>query len=302
MHETTASVLALLMLPAIPGQLVAATPSHDQVATPTVVAPGQTANDWRHGTTRIYVGCDAFTPAAARTETSTGHVTVTRTVTIGDHGTLLVAVCSNPSTGFRWTWPTWTHSVFKYVARSYVEPATAMPGAAGKDLFRFVARHAGNGRIVLTYSQPWAGGQKNAWALILNVRALTAKPVPPVPSVPAVNSVSMTCDEFPTAQDASGHATVERSVTARGSVTVTLCSNASTGFSWEQPTFDATALELTSHTTAPAASGPIGAAGTETWTFKVLKSVDSTVTFQYSQPWDGGTKDVWTLTLTVHAA
>ena len=314
MHAIIATAIALLTLPIAPMQAPAAVapatipPATAAPATATVIpatvpattvtTPGRVATEWRHGVTRIYIDCDAFAPSTR----ASGAVNVTRSVTMGDHGTLLVAVCSNPSTGFTWTWPTWTHSLFKYVARSYVEPATPMPGAAGKDLFRFVARHAGNGRIVLTYSQPWTGGQKHAWTLTLNVRAVTARPVPPVPPVPAVNAVVVTCDEFAAAQDAGGHAAITRSVTVRGALSVTLCSNGSTGFSWETPTFDATALELTGHTTASAASGLIGAAGTETWTFKVLKAVDSTVSFSYSRPWAGGEKGIWTLALTVHAS
>ncbi len=299
MHATIALLLALLAPTiAVPSAMAGGTPGFHAGASPaksgsTAVTSAVRTDTWRYGVTRINIGCDAFTPATR----DSSQVNLQRTVTMGDHGTLLVAVCSNPTTGFRWTWPAYTHGLLKYVARSYTEPAPGLVGAAGKDLFRFRANHDGTGRIRLTYSQPWAGGQKATWTLTLTVRAMRTDP-----SVRST-STTVTCDQFAAAQDATGHAAVARTITASvgGTLVVKLCSNASTGFSWEQPTFDTTKLQLQRHATSEP-SGLPGAAGTETWTFRVLSAGDSTVSFAYSRPWTGGEKGVWTVALTVHAA
>jgi predicted secreted protein len=299
MHATIALVLALLApLVTVPADTAGGVPAfHGGASAATSPGAGITTasvatNAWRYGVTRINIGCDAFVPAAG----GTAGVDVARTVTMGDRGTLLVSVCSNPTTGYRWTWPTYTHALFRFVARSYTTPKTGLLGAAGKDLFRFRAIHAGTGRIRLTYSQPWAGGQKATRTVTLTVRAISADP-----SL-ASASTTVTCDQFAAAQDATGHAAVARTVTASsgGSITVILCSNPSTGFSWEQPAFDAAKLRLERHATSEP-SGLIGAAGTETWTFRVLSPGDTQVSFAYSQPWAGGEKSVWTVVLTIRA-
>ena len=299
MHATIALLLALLAPTlAVPSTLAAGPaglhpgPTSADTGT-TAVTPAVRTDTWRYGVTRINIGCDAFTPATR----DSSQVNLQRTVTMGDHGTLLISVCSNPTTGFRWTWPTYTHGLLKYVARSYTAPAPGLLGAAGKDLFRFRANHDGTGRIRLTYSQPWAGGQKATWTLTLTVRAMRADP-----SVRSA-STAVTCDQFTAAQDAAGHAAIARTVTASvgGTIIVRLCSNASTGFTWEQPTFDTTKLQLLRQATS-VPSGLPGAAGTETWTVRVLAAGTSTVSFAYSRPWTGGEKGVWTVALTVHAA
>jgi len=115
--------------------------------------------------------------------------------------------------------------------------------------------------------------------------------------------LSITCDEFAAAQDpVSGKAPVQREVWIRvdSTVTFTLCSNASTGFSWRALKYDHAALALKKHWSAPPKTPLPGAAGTQGWTFTVLRATTSTVSVQYSRPWTGGEKAAWTLTLKVH--
>jgi len=97
-----------------------------------------------------------------------------------------------------------------------------------------------------------------------------------------------------------------RSVTVAGGgvVEVTLCSNASTGYQWEPVVIiDQAALSLSDHQyVAPQSGTPVvGAAGVERWRFDAIASDTRTTTvdFHYSQPWSGGTKNAWSLTLTV---
>ena len=116
--------------------------------------------------------------------------------------------------------------------------------------------------------------------------------------------LAVTCDEFMQAQAPdTGKAVLPREVWMRvgETVTLTLCSNASTGFRWGTPAYNHTALRLLSHKYVPPKKPLAGAAGTETWTFKALKSATSSVVLAYSQPWAGGQKNVWKLQLTVHS-
>jgi predicted secreted protein len=93
-------------------------------------------------------------------------------------------------------------------------------------------------------------------------------------------------------------------VAAVGSdVKIVLCSNPSTGFSWEDPQVgDTTVLRLVDHTyQAPdGASLPVvGAAGGEIVTVHAVAAGTTTLAVRYSQPWAGGTKGAWTYTLSL---
>ncbi len=81
-------------------------------------------------------------------------------------------------------------------------------------------------------------------------------------------------------------------------IVVTLCSNGSTGFTWETPVYDHAALRLVRVVSTPPSSGVAGAAGTQTWTFRALASGSHRVLFAYSRPWAGGEKGLWRLALT----
>jgi predicted secreted protein len=113
----------------------------------------------------------------------------------------------------------------------------------------------------------------------------------------ASEPLGATCDQF----GATPTITQSGAVTVGTDVTITLCSNPSTGFAWEDPQVgDATILRLVDHTyQAPGgASLPIvGAAGGEILTLHALAAGTTTVTVRYSQPWAGGTKGEWTYTL-----
>ena len=86
-------------------------------------------------------------------------------------------------------------------------------------------------------------------------------------------SLTVSCDQFLEAQ-ASGTGAAALQQTIRlgvdGVVTVTLCSNASTGYSWEEPRYDPSALALVSHNTQPPAGTAPGAPGSDTWVFRAL--------------------------------
>ena len=119
------------------------------------------------------------------------------------------------------------------------------------------------------------------------------------PQVPV--SVDVSCDDFA----ASQNITKEVEIGVGESLTVTLCSNPTTGFEWSGAEIgDQTVLQQTEHKFVdPEGIGgepPLtGAPGKELWTFKALKQGASNVSMEYGRPWEGGEKAVWTFVLTV---
>ncbi len=115
----------------------------------------------------------------------------------------------------------------------------------------------------------------------------------------ASEPLGASCDQFGTNTAIQQSA----SVAAGSDVRVSLCSNPTTGFSWEDPQIaDASVARLVSATyQAPAATAlPIvGAAGGESVTIHALAAGTTTLSMRYSQPWAGGTKGAWTYTLAI---
>jgi len=97
----------------------------------------------------------------------------------------------------------------------------------------------------------------------------------------------------------------EVEVAVGGSLIVTLESNPTTGFKWElTEVTDQTVLELVESKYEPGKEArqepPVpGAGGTEIWSFKALKKGETTISMEYSQPWEQGVKAAETFVLTV---
>ena len=113
-------------------------------------------------------------------------------------------------------------------------------------------------------------------------------------------SVEASCDDFIKLQ----HITKEVQVAVGDSFTVTLCSNPSTGFLWSETAqvSDQTVLQQTDHKLVMPESEPPpppGTPGQEVWTFQALKKGTSTISMEYSRPWEGGEKAEWTFVLAV---
>jgi len=88
------------------------------------------------------------------------------------------------------------------------------------------------------------------------------------------------------------------------SLSVTLCSNPTTGYRWSEFAVisDPTVLEQVDHVyTPPEVENVVGAAGKDTWIFKELKKGMTNISLEYSQPWEGGEKGHWTFSFTVVA-
>jgi len=116
---------------------------------------------------------------------------------------------------------------------------------------------------------------------------------------PKQASVEVSCDDFMKLQ----HISEEVEVAVDSSLTVTLCSNPTTGFQWESPQItDQTVLEQVDHKLVMPESEPPpppGTPGQEVWTFKALREGTSTISMEYSRPWEGGEKGAWKFDLTV---
>jgi len=134
--------------------------------------------------------------------------------------------------------------------------------------------------------------------------AMVAISVSLVACLPTPKEVSLeaSCDDFLKQQ----HVSKEVKVAVDGSLTVTLCSNPTTGFQWSETAqiSDQTVLQQLGHKyVAPEAKGDRppapGTPGKEVWTFKALKKGESTISMEYSRPWEGGEKGAWTFNLTV---
>ena len=111
--------------------------------------------------------------------------------------------------------------------------------------------------------------------------------------------INISCDDFMTNNHLSQAVEIQQGET----MMVTLCSNPTTGFQWEEAQISNTAVlsEIEHRFIGPESSlsQPLGTPGQEVWIFQALQKGTSTTIFHYSRPWEGGEKSAWTFTLTV---
>jgi len=81
-----------------------------------------------------------------------------QTVNIGVNQEFIIALGSNPTTGYSWQ-ESHDQTMLELLEKSYREEAKeGVVGAGGVEYFRFKALKAGQTEITMTYEQPWAGG------------------------------------------------------------------------------------------------------------------------------------------------
>jgi inhibitor of cysteine peptidase len=134
--------------------------------------------------------------------------------------------------------------------------------------------------------------------LLITVACSTANAQKQENQVPATQEISITdTGEF----NQNPHITKQIEIAKDSHVIITLISNGSTGFTWNENAAisDSDILEQIQHNNKEAGSDKIGAPGTEQWTLKALKQGTATIKLDYSRPWEGGEKGIWTLELTV---
>jgi inhibitor of cysteine peptidase len=106
-----------------------------------------------------------------------------------------------------------------------------------------------------------------------------------------------TSDEF----DQNQHLQKEVEIAKGNTLVVTLFSNGTTGFSWDKNAqiADTGIIQQLKHQYIGAETNIPGASGAEQWTFEAVNTGTTTVHLEYSRPWEGGEKGVWTFDLTV---
>ena len=106
-------------------------------------------------------------------------------------------------------------------------------------------------------------------------------------SAPKDASVEVTIDEFTSTQQIAKAIEMAEG----GVLTVSLGSNPTTGFSWNEAAqiADTAILQQTdSYFQDPDNKGVVGASGTQVWTFEALQKGTTVVTMEYGRPWEGG--------------
>jgi predicted secreted protein len=106
------------------------------------------------------VSCDQFA--------ANGHRSTEFEVEVGDK--IRVELCSNPTTGFGWTYEMDGDTVLREEDRDFAEAENeGVVGAPGKDLWTFEATGEGTTEVLMEYSQPWDGGTKAEWTFTMTV-------------------------------------------------------------------------------------------------------------------------------------
>ena len=93
----------------------------------------------------------------------------------------------------------------------------------------------------------------------------------------------------------------EVSLGAGGTLTVTLDSNATTGYSWNENAniTDKAVMQQASHRYQSPATPIPGAGGKEIWTFKALKAGKSVVSMEYRRPFEPNALPAKTFSMTL---
>ena len=88
-------------------------------------------------------------------------------IEVGDK--IYVDLCSNPTTGFEWSYEMIGDLAVKEEDYDYHAPDSDIPGAPGKETWTFEGLNEGTTEIIMAYSQPWDGGIKEEWSYKISV-------------------------------------------------------------------------------------------------------------------------------------
>lgn len=230
------------------------------------------------GETIVSIDCDAFAASPAAVES----------VDVATGSSVVLSLCSNPTTGYRWSEPASSDPVVASVGGwIYAAPESDLLGASGNEHVTIVANAPGSAVITASYDQPWEDGAKGDWTVELTVNVRDA------------STLLIGCEEF----EAEPAAVRSVDLTAGTSLVMSLCSNPTTGFRWSEPSSSDPAVASVSGWVfeAPVTEGGMtGVAGTEHVTIAADATGAAVITASYDQPWDGGQKGAWILELTVN--
>ena len=111
--------------------------------------------------THVELDCDEFAenPTSIRNDFE---------VEVGDK--IYVDLCSNPTTGFEWSYEISGDQAVKEEDHDFQEPGSDLAGAPGTETWTFEATKKGTSVINMEYSQPWEGGMKNEWTYTMTIK------------------------------------------------------------------------------------------------------------------------------------
>lgn len=82
---------------------------------------------------------------------------------------LLIALPSNPTTGYSWAATISNTAVVRGEGSSYLAPGSTRMGAGGTQILAFESGRAGTATITVTYGRPWEKNVKAAKAMTFAV-------------------------------------------------------------------------------------------------------------------------------------
>jgi inhibitor of cysteine peptidase len=115
---------------------------------------------------------------------------------------------------------------------------------------------------------------------------------------PSDQTVAITLDEFSAQHSMLKYVEMANS----GTLTVRLGANPSTGYSWgdAEITHPEVIQQVSRNYEAPKNTGMMGAPGTEVWVFRATDTGLAIINISYGQPWAGGAKDAFTVTININ--
>lgn len=99
---------------------------------------------------------------------------VSKSVKLAEHGKLVVTLCTNPSTGYKWSDSAQisNHSVLWQTSRTTSSSSGSGLGAPGEAKWEFKALDEGKSTISLEYGRPWQADGDENWSFSLQVNVI----------------------------------------------------------------------------------------------------------------------------------
>ena len=213
-------------------------------------------------------------------------------VKVGD--VIQIKLKSNRTTGYSWALTGKTDAkVLKSGEVEYKvdEHPTGMVGVGGNDFCLFTALAPGKTEIALGYARPWEKDKEPAQAFKLIVEVEAAAVAPASDAKAADTKAAPAAAKEVRVNDGDYGKTVK--VAVDGTVTLTLESNPTTGFSWigvDKADKDILKLERNDYKEKDHPAGMLGVGGRNTIVYRALKKGKAKIELTYMQPWEPDSK------------
>ena len=222
-------------------------------------------------------------------------------VKVGD--VVRIKLRSNRTTGYSWALTGKTDAkVLKSGEVEYKvdEHPAGMVGVGGNDFCLFTALAPGKTEIALGYARPWEKDKEPAQAFKLTVEVEAAAVAPASDAKAADTKAAPAAAKEVRLNDGDNGKTVK--VAVDGTVTLTLESNPTTGFSWigvDKADKDILKLERNDYKEKDHPAGMLGVGGRNTIVYRALKKGKAKIELTYMQPWEPNSEFNTKYTVTV---